>query len=151
MIPLIIRIHRGATERPVQRHEDRRGIFGVVENEQHFGFAARTHRRDEVGQLLKHGAPRSGGIGEPLISDEQLLLFAGRDSLRVLLRKPRETGLRQEKELGILFQALREYYARTQPGLPLPEVASQSSVTPTDSDPENAGPVGFIDPSSLRP
>lgn len=89
--------------------------------------------------------------------EKQLLLYVARDCLKPMLRKPRELGLDQEKQLVMLLQALEQHYV---PGTAQSRSAVSDKKGPpkkTDkqgssknADPEKAESGGILDPAELR-
>ena len=70
-----------------------------------------------------------------------------------MLKKPREVGSAQEKQLEMLFNALEDFYDPLRPVKLSPApVGDKNAAVPTEiADPEKAASGGALDPSALRP
>ncbi len=89
--------------------------------------------------LEEHASPKDREL--------QLLLFASRDSLRVMLKKTRDTGLPQEKRLRLLFKAIQEQRDRSGPSRATADaIADQSrNDSAKNLDPEDSSSVLIIE------
>lgn len=76
--------------------------------------------------------------------DRLLLLWIGRDCYRKMLKKPRQLGSVEEKQLQLLLTSVREYY---EPGAATADGGQDSG---KNADPERAAGAGVFDPSSVR-
>ncbi|HLQ45539.1 MAG TPA: hypothetical protein VK137_12460, partial [Planctomycetaceae bacterium] len=104
---------------------------------------AQTEVNDLVPWLEKHASAKD--------REKQLLLYIGRDCLKPMLKKPREVGSAQEKQLEMLFNALEDFYDPLRPVKLSPAPVGDKNAPTEVADPEKAASGGSLDPSALRP